>query len=56
MSELDFFLLSLSTVMIAAAGYIINDYFDLKIDRVNRPDKIIVGKYIKRRIAMAPEL
>ena len=26
MSELDFFLLSLSTVMIAAAGYIINDY------------------------------
>jgi len=56
MSELDFFLLSLSTVMIAAAGYIINDYFDLKIDRVNRPDKIIVGKYIKRRIAMGAHL
>ncbi|MGD1845036.1 MAG: geranylgeranylglycerol-phosphate geranylgeranyltransferase [Salibacteraceae bacterium] len=53
MSELDFFLLVLSTVMIAAAGYIINDYFDLKIDRVNKPDKIIVGRAIKRRVAMA---
>ena len=52
MSEVDFFLLSLSTVMIAASGYIINDYFDLKIDRVNRPDKIIIGKYLKRRLAM----
>ncbi|PCI97107.1 MAG: hypothetical protein COB15_08460 [Flavobacteriales bacterium] len=52
MTNLDFFLLSLSTVMIAAAGYIINDYFDVKVDRVNRPDKIIVGKYIKRRMAM----
>lgn len=56
MSEIDFFLLSLSTVMIAAAGYIINDYFDVKVDRVNRPDKIIVGKYIKRRIAMGAHL
>lgn len=52
MTELDFFLLSLSTVMVAAGGYIINDYFDVKVDRVNRPDSIIVGKYIKRRVAM----
>jgi 4-hydroxybenzoate polyprenyltransferase len=52
MSNLDFFLLCLSTVMIAAAGYIINDYFDVRVDRVNRPDKIIVGKHLKRRIAM----
>ena len=52
MTDLDFFLLSLSTVMIAASGYIINDYFDVKIDRVNRPDKIIIGKHIKRRVAM----
>lgn len=52
MSNSDFFLLCLSTTMIAAAGYIINDYFDVKIDRVNRPTKIIIGKHIKRRIAM----
>lgn len=56
MSELDFFLLSLSTVLIAAAGYIINDYFDVKVDRVNRPNKIIVGKYIKRRLAMGAHI
>jgi 4-hydroxybenzoate polyprenyltransferase len=52
MTHLDFFLLSLSTVMVAAAGYIINDYFDVKVDRVNRPERIIVGKYIKRRVCM----
>ncbi|MGB0882229.1 MAG: geranylgeranylglycerol-phosphate geranylgeranyltransferase [Vicingaceae bacterium] len=56
MSNLDFFLLSLSTVMIAAAGYIINDYFDVKIDRVNRPDKIIIGKHFKRRVAMGAHI
>jgi 4-hydroxybenzoate polyprenyltransferase len=44
-----FFLLSLSSVLIAAAGYIINDYFDLNIDRVNKPEKIVVEKLIKRR-------
>jgi 4-hydroxybenzoate polyprenyltransferase len=56
MTEIDFFLLSLSTAMIAAAGYIINDYFDVKVDRVNRPDKIVVGKYIKRRVAMVAHI
>ncbi|MDG1477773.1 MAG: geranylgeranylglycerol-phosphate geranylgeranyltransferase [Vicingaceae bacterium] len=56
MSDLDFFLLSLSTAMIAAAGYIINDYFDVKIDRVNRPNKIIIGKYFKRRVAMGAHI
>lgn len=47
-----FALLCLSTVLIASAGYIINDYFDIKIDRVNKAEKIIVGKYISRRQAM----
>lgn len=56
MDEILFFLLSLSTVMIAAAGYIINDYFDLKIDRVNRPDQIIIGKHLKRRVAMVAHI
>jgi 4-hydroxybenzoate polyprenyltransferase len=56
MTEFDFFLLSLSTVMVAAAGYIINDYFDVKVDRVNRPNSIIVGKYIKRRVCMGAHI
>lgn len=45
-------LLSLASVLIAAAGYIINDYFDLSIDRVNKPGKLVVEKIIKRRWAI----
>ena len=44
-----FFLLALSSVLIAAAGYIINDYFDLNIDRVNKPERMVVDRVIKRR-------
>jgi len=47
-----FWLLVISTLLIAAAGYIINDYFDTKIDRENKPNKIIVGRAVKRRVAM----
>jgi 4-hydroxybenzoate polyprenyltransferase len=53
LSHFDFFLLSLSTAMIAAAGYIINDYFDVKTDRINRPDRIVIDRGIKRRVAIA---
>ncbi|MEO5645812.1 MAG: geranylgeranylglycerol-phosphate geranylgeranyltransferase [Bacteroidia bacterium] len=56
MTEFDFFLLVLSTVMIGAAGYIINDYFDVRIDGVNRPDTNVVGKGIKRRVAMGAHM
>lgn len=46
------FLLALSTVLIAASGYIINDYYDVKIDFVNKPERVIVGKVLKRRVVM----
>ncbi|PRY28168.1 4-hydroxybenzoate polyprenyltransferase [Spirosoma oryzae] len=45
-------LLSSSTVCIAAAGYIINDYFDIKIDLINKPERVIIGRYLRRRVAM----
>ncbi len=48
----DFFLLVFSTVLIAAAGNIINDYFDVKADKVNKPDKVIIGKFVKPRWAI----
>lgn len=44
--------LVISSVLIAAAGYIINDYFDLNIDRVNKPSKMVIDKTIKRRWAI----
>ncbi|TNE55664.1 MAG: hypothetical protein EP338_02505 [Bacteroidetes bacterium] len=50
--RLDFALLVFSTVLIAAAGNIINDYFDVKADRINRPERLIISKHIKRRWAI----
>jgi 4-hydroxybenzoate polyprenyltransferase len=47
----DFFLLVLATVFITAAGYVINDYFDIKTDLINK-GKVIVGTKIPRRQAM----
>lgn len=47
----DFMILVLSTVLITAAGYVINDYFDIRTDLVNR-GKVIVGTTIPRRQAM----
>ena len=47
-----FSFLSFSTICIAAAGYIINDYFDIRIDALNRPEKMILGKFIPRRTAI----
>ncbi len=44
-----FVLLIIASVLIAAGGYIINDYFDLNIDQVNKPDKLVVAKLISRR-------
>jgi len=41
-----------ASLTIAAAGYIINDYFDLRIDMLNKPGKIILEKKIKRRWAI----
>jgi len=49
----NFVLLCLSSIFIAAAGYIINDYFDLNIDMVNKPDKMVVDKIIHRRWTIA---
>jgi 4-hydroxybenzoate polyprenyltransferase len=47
--NLDILILALSTMLIAAAGYVINDYYDIKIDYVNRPKRVVVGRFLKRR-------
>ena len=49
----DFLLLSVASVLIAAAGYIINDYFDINIDQVNKPKGNVVDTVVSRRWAMA---
>lgn len=41
-----------ASVLIAAAGYAINDYFDINIDQINRPQTQVVDRIIPRRWAM----
>jgi len=45
-------LLMATSVLIAAGGYIINDYFDINIDRINKPQRQIVGKIMSRPSAI----
>lgn len=52
LGRIDFFLVMAASVLIAAGGYVINDYFDLNIDKINRPDTLVIEKVIKRRWAM----
>jgi 4-hydroxybenzoate polyprenyltransferase len=52
LSHVKFGLLVLATVLLAASGYVINNYFDVSIDRINRPDNVVVGRQIPRRTAL----
>ncbi len=48
-----FFLMVSATVIITSAGYLINDYYDIKIDYVNKPERVQVGRLLKRRWVIA---
>jgi len=48
LSLIQFILLLVSLLCITAAGYIINDIFDLKSDLLNKPEKVIVSKYFSK--------
>src|SRR5271157_5383219 len=45
----EFSLLVVVTIMLAFGGYLINDYFDIRIDAVNKPQINKVGTIISRR-------
>lgn len=45
-------LIMLATMLIAGGGYVINDYFDVKIDRINRPDEVVVTRTVSKPAAM----
>ncbi len=50
--NIPFSLFLISTAMIGAGGYIINDYFDRKIDMINRPNHVVIGTDLRRRFAL----
>lgn len=45
-------LIGAAIVLIAAGGYVVNDYFDVKIDRINRPDAVVVTHSVSKPAAM----
>jgi 4-hydroxybenzoate polyprenyltransferase len=49
---LQLLVICISTLLISAAGYVINDYFDVKIDQINKPQEVIVGRLLSRRKAL----
>ena len=51
LNNLEFLLLVLATLFIAAGGYVVNDIFDVDIDRLNRPQKVIIGKTVDETAA-----
>ena len=51
LTSFQYALLVLSTVLIAAAGYVINDIFDQDTDKINKPEKVIIGKSISENNA-----
>lgn len=51
-----FYCLVLATILVAASGYVINDYYDMRTDRINKASKMIVGTKISRRKAIGIHL
>ncbi|MFD0964011.1 geranylgeranylglycerol-phosphate geranylgeranyltransferase [Pseudofulvibacter geojedonensis] len=47
----NFTLLVLATICIAAAGYIINDIYDVQADNINKPKKVFINKGISESLA-----
>lgn len=45
-----FILLVISLLFIVAGGYVINDYFDVEIDKINKPDKLIVSRVFSENV------
>ncbi|WP_457616922.1 geranylgeranylglycerol-phosphate geranylgeranyltransferase [Lutibacter sp.] len=51
LTVLQFALLLSSIVFIAAAGYIINDIYDVKIDTINKPNSVIISRLVSKETA-----
>lgn len=51
LSNLNFLILVFTTLIIAAAGYIINDVYDVEADKINKPTKVLVSRKITKKQA-----
>ena len=48
----NFVILLIITILIAASGYIVNDIYDYNLDQINKPEKVVLGKFLKSRDAI----
>jgi 4-hydroxybenzoate polyprenyltransferase len=51
LSDWKYFLLIIATISIAAAGYIINDIYDVDVDQINKPNKVYIDTHISEKNA-----
>lgn len=51
LTNFQFTLLIISTLCIAAGGYIVNDIYDVDMDNINKPNQVIIGKHLSEKIA-----
>ncbi|WP_339647372.1 geranylgeranylglycerol-phosphate geranylgeranyltransferase [uncultured Salegentibacter sp.] len=51
LSTFGYALLMLATLCIAASGYVINDIYDVQADKINKPEKLIIGNKISEKKA-----
>ena len=52
MHPVSFWMLCLATLMVTAAGYVINERYDQAADAINKPGRRVVGVYFSERWAM----
>lgn len=51
LNDLQYFILVFATILLAAAGYVINDIFDQDADEINKPTQKIIGTHISEKKA-----
>jgi len=51
LTHFEFFLLVFTTIIIAGAGYIVNDLYDYEIDKINKPERQIIGNQLSKAAA-----
>jgi 4-hydroxybenzoate polyprenyltransferase len=51
LSQMDFFIVTSATILSSAAGYIVNDIYDVDIDRLNKSHKLIITNTLSKRFA-----
>ncbi|QVY64910.1 geranylgeranylglycerol-phosphate geranylgeranyltransferase [Polaribacter sp. Q13] len=50
--DVDLLYIILASICVVAAGYIINNFYDVQVDRINRPLKTGIDNYVKQSVKL----